>query len=241
MKERSYVIAIVVVLAICCLGVYVAVTGYLNSQPSTTAPSTSGVIASPVVTVLPTETIAPSKPVAVAPVISATTAPAPSPLGAIRTITAVVPTQPIAPVVAARPSATPAPPPPATTVAPASPACSGFAYCWSSGVPDSTIGPGGNECPANYIFGRVVDSGGRGIPNMQIRFRDPTGISAGTTTKSPPDPAGAYNIPTGQPGSIWELWLEVNGNQASNLAKITTQRYTGAGNCPNRVDFIQQK
>ncbi len=240
MKERSSVIAIVVVLAICCLGAYVAVTGYFNSQPSSNPLNTSGVMATPVVTVLPTETTAPTKPAVVAPVVPPTAVAVPSPLGALQTITAALPI-PVAPTVAPRATQPPVAVASPMPTAPAQPACANSPFCSAGGPPDSTLGPGGNECPSNYIFGRVVDTAGKGIPNVTIRFRDPTGIAANTTTKGAPDPAGMYNIPTGQPGSEWVVWLEINGNQASPQVKLITQRYPGSGTCPTRLEFIQQK
>jgi len=238
MKERSSVIAIVVVLAICCLGAYVAVTGYLNSQPPAGGANPVGVIVSPVMTVLPTETLVAAKPAVVAPTIPATAVAVPSPLGAFQTITAAVPILP-APPTAPR---TIAPAAPAATATPAAPACNS-PFCPRGGPPDITIGPGNTECPANYIFGRVVDSSGKGIPDIRIRFKDPTGDGGTTSTKSPSpyDPAGAYNIPTGQPGSAWFVWVEVNGTMASPQVSVSTQRYTGTGNCPTRLDFVQQK
>lgn len=232
MKERSSVIAIVVVLAICCLGAYVAVSGYFINQPSSNPVATLSALTTPVVTVLPTDTLVPVKPSVASTLVAPTIVAVPSPLGVLQTITAAVPAAPRATV------------PPAVVVPVASPtqaqpACNS-PFCSAGGPPDAVLGPGGNECPANYIFGRVVDSSGKGIPNVTIRFRDPTGIGANTTTKGAPDPAGMYNIPTGQPGSEWSVWVEVNGNTASPQVKLTTQRYTGAGLCPNRLDFIQK-
>lgn len=232
MRERSSIIAIVVVLAICCLGAYVAISGFWNSQPPSGAGGAS-VIATPVMTVLPTETTVALKPSVAAPPTAITPAATPSPLGALPTIIAAVPPLPTAIVRATAP--------PAATATPAAPPCNS-PYCPRGGPPDATLGPGNTECPPNYIFGRVVDANGKGVPDLRIRFRDPTGDGGTTTTKSQSayDVAGAFNIPTGQPGSAWLVWIEISGNAASPQVTVNTQRYSGAGNCPNRLDFVQR-
>ena len=48
MQDRYLVIAIIMILAICCLGGYVAVSGYLNSSPSTLGGLTTGVASTPI-------------------------------------------------------------------------------------------------------------------------------------------------------------------------------------------------
>lgn len=232
MRERSSIIAIVVVLAICCLGAYVAISGFWNSQPPASGTG-ANLIATPVMTVLPAQTLAPTKPVVIAPPTPASPVAVPSPLGAFQTITAAVAPPPTAIVRATAP--------PAATPTPAAPPCNS-PYCPRGGPPDATLGPGSVECPPNYIFGRVVDANGKGIPDLRIRFTDPTGDGGTTTTKSQSayDVAGGYNIPTGQPGSSWLVWLEVNNNPASPKVTVLTQRFSGAGNCPNRLDFVQR-
>jgi hypothetical protein len=235
MQDRSYAIAVVVVLAICCLGVYVAISGYLVSRPPAISALTPGAQATPVVVTIPTATPEPTKPVA-APVVVPTVAPLPSPLGAFQTITAA--TTAVATLAALSPTAPR--PPSSPTSASLAPSCSGFAFCPRGGPPDFALGPGGMDCPRNYIWGRVVDANGQGMPNVRIRFKSPSGGNGSVVSKAPPDPPGIYNIPTGQPGSTWVLWLDAGG-QASPQFPITTQIYSGTGNCPTRVDFAQQR
>ncbi len=239
MQDKAYAVAIVVVLGICCLGMYVAVSGYLNSNPSALSSLTTPVFQSTQVVVnLPTDTPLPTVTVATQPIV-ATAAPLPSPLGAFQTITAattsVAPTLPPVPV---RPAASPTLPPASSSVS-----CAGFQFCPKGGSGDSTIAPTGVECPRNFIWGRVIDSTGAGIPNARIRFKlTTTGESDAVTTKGLPDPPGIYNIPTGQPGSSGVLWmLDSSGNTISPQITLVTQTYTGAGNCPTRIDFVQQK
>jgi hypothetical protein len=240
MKDRSYAIAIVVILAICCLGAYVAVSGYLNSQSPLIAVATPGTPPVAAVTVLPTDLPVPSKAAVVAPVVvPASPVAAPSPLGIFQTITAAVTAPPTAPIPATAPRVTVPP----TAAEPAQLACGNFGFCPRTGPGDASLAPGGNDCPANYIWGRVVDSGGKGLANVRIRYRSPTGDSDVTVTKAPPDPAGVFNIPTGQPGSTWTVWLEVNNSQVSPQVPVTTQRPTttiGLTVCPTRIDFVQK-
>ncbi len=231
MQDRYLVIAIIVVLAICCLGGYVAVSGYLNSNPPSLSILTPG-LATPVIVAVSTDTPAPSKPATTAPNVP-TAAPVPSPLGAFETIAAASSTQP--PPTGSKPASPP-------TVAPASAAssCSGFGFCPKGGPPDYSLGPTGKDCPSNYIWGRVVDKNGNGMPGMRIRFKlVSTGETDTVVSKGPPDPAGVYNIP-GQPGSSWVIWLTDAGNQISPQVPVTLQSYGGAGNCPTRIDFVQQ-
>ncbi len=233
MQDRYYVIGIIVILAICCLGGYVAISGYLNSNPISFTPLTPGTAASPVVVLVPTDTLAPTKPPATA-AGAPTAAPVPSPRGAFQTIAAA--TTPVPPA----PTAPRAVNSPTAVSASSAPSCGGFAFCYRGGPPDYDLGPTSN-CPPNYIWGRVVDKNGNGIPNVQIRHKlVSTGDVSQVFSKSPPDPAGAYNIPTGQPGSTWLIWIIDSGNQASPQVSITTQAYTGAGNCPTRIDFFRQ-
>ncbi|MBM3128097.1 MAG: hypothetical protein FJ009_05595 [Chloroflexi bacterium] len=235
MQDKTYVIAIFVVLGICCLGMYVAVSGYLNSNPGAFPDLVAGFQGTPIVVTISTYTPAPTQPIVALP--PTPTIPAvPSPLGALQTITAaatiVFPTPaPTRVVVAA-------------TFTPASgfPSCAGFPFCPRGGPPDFGLGPGGNECPRNYIWGRVTDASGRGLRDRRIRFRNPMGEMDAVTTKAPPDPEGAYNIPAVAIGSTWEIWLlDPGGGEASPRVKLIAQPYTGVGNCPTRLDFVQQR
>jgi hypothetical protein len=237
MQDRYYIIAIVVILGICCLGGYVAVSGYLNSNAPSLAFLTPGAPVTPVVVVVSTDT--PGATLTLAPAGGPTAPPLPSPLGAFQTIAAETTQGPATPT-AAKTAATPAPAVATPSAAPAS-SCSSFPYCPKAGPPDFALGPGGKECPPNLIWGRVVDKNGNGMPNVRIRFKlVATGESDLVTTKGPPDPAGAYNSPTGQAGSTWLVWVTDGSNQLSPQVTVTTAGFTGSGNCPTRMDFVQQ-
>ena len=66
-----------------------------------------------------------------------------------------------------------------------------------------------------------------------------TGETDGVVSKGPPDPAGVYNIP-GQPGGSWIVWLTDAGNVISPQVTVVMKSYGGSGDCPSRVDFVQQ-
>jgi hypothetical protein len=88
----------------------------------------------------------------------------------------------------------------------------------------------------------VLDLSGQGIPDRKIRFRDPNRELGTSVTKNKPDVPGKYDIPTGQPGSTWVMWIQDDtGAAISPQVTVTTQSYVGAGNCPTRVDFKQQR
>ena len=238
MKDRSYAIAIVVVLGICCLGMYVAISGYLNSNPPAPAAITPGVPAAEVVITVPTDTPAPTKPVAALPG-APTAAPIPSPLGAFQTITAAATV-----VVATQPPTVPRPAPtasPTPALPSGAPLCGSFPFCVKGGPPDASLAPTGNECPRNFIWGRVVDASGAGLPNWKVRYKTPDGSFDTNPSKGLPDPPGAYNIPA--PGGVWIVWLvDDRGSAISPQFTISMpQAYSGAGNCPTRMDFVQQK
>ncbi len=236
MQDKTYVIAIIVVLAICCLGMYVAVSGYLNSNPGAFPDIVASFQGTPVVVSISTYTPAPTQVVIALP-NTPTIAAVPSPLGALQTITAaatiVIPTPVPTRAVVASPTA---------TGGPGFPSCAGFAFCPRAGPPDYALGIGGDPCPRNYIWGRVTDASGRGLRDRKIRFKAPYGEMDNVTTKAPPDPEGVYNIPSVATNSTWVVWLlDAGGGEASPRVTLHTQAYTGVGNCPTRIDFVQQR
>lgn len=252
MQDRSYIVAMVVVLAICCLGIYVAVSGYLNSNPSPVLSSGTPLpIQATLVVEVTTGTGTPEPTLVIstlAPLPTGATLAAP-PLGVIQTVAAATgsaPTGPAAsptPLTAKSPAALP--PPPALPAAPlATPVPQGCTtpFCPQGGPPDASLGPGGIDCPRNYIFGRVVDLSGQGLPDRTIRFTGPSGEVGSIPTKNSPDPRGSYNLPTGQPGNTYTLWLvDAGGSRVSPQVPVTTQAYSGGGLCPTRLDFVQQR
>ncbi|MEW5719405.1 MAG: hypothetical protein AB1817_12300 [Chloroflexota bacterium] len=236
MQDKTYVIAIIVVLAICCLGMYVAVSGYLNSNPGAFPDIVGSFQGTPVVVSISTYTPAATQAVVALP-NTPTIAAVPSPLGALQTITAaatiVIPTPvPTRAVVAS----------PAATGAPGFPSCAGFAFCPRVGPPSYELGIGGNPCKNDYIWGRVTDANGRGLREWKIRYQNPFGEVNTVTTKGAPDPEGVYNIPSVAIGSKWTIWLlDAAGREVSPRVIFVVQAYTGVGDCPTRIDFVQQR
>ncbi len=233
MQDKSYAIAIVVVLGICCLGAYVAISGFLNSNPSALTFSTPVLQATSIAINLPTDTPAPTIPAAVQ-TIRPTSVPVPSPLGAFQTITAaatiVIPPTPPTLTRTATPAAS----------SPAAQSCAGFPFCWKYGVPDAILGPTGNECPRNYIWGLVTDANGKGLPNVRIRHQAPNGEYGETLTKDKPDVPGKYDILA--PSGTFVIWIVSGGAQVSPQVSVAVQPHTpGANVCLMRIDFFQQR
>lgn len=248
MQDRSYAIAIAGILAICCLGAYVAVTGFWNIW-NTRPPSIGSNLANaitPVSIVLATATPAPTQP-------GATLAPPPpteqalaplgmmTPLGVMQTITAsATMASPLpVPTFTSRPTSPPVPPSPPTQ------SCVNFQFCGSGGPPspDPQLAPMGILCPAAYIWGRVVDRNGAGMPGVRIQFKGPAGEIAQVETKGPPDPPGVYNIPAGTTSGTYTLWvLDPGGGKASPQYNVMApQGYAGTASCPTRLDFRAQR
>ncbi len=236
MQDRSYAIALAVILAVCCLGAYVALSGFMNTRPPGAAADLFKAI-TPVSVILPTETTIPTKSDAtLAP--SPTSSPNPTPLGVIPTITALTTTATLAvPTFAVRPTSPLAPPSSVTQT------CANYVFCPSGGPPDGALAPTGAQCPQNYIWGRIVDKNGKGISGVRVRFKNPMGNTDSVESKGPPDPPGIYNILSPPPGGSWLLWvLDAGGGQASpQYAIVAPQSFTGSGTCPTRVDFRAQR
>ncbi len=233
LQDRAYAVGIFVILGICCIGGYVAFSGFLNvsqgglnlglngatatiaEQP--TAETTNESLAQVTVPPLPTITVSPGGTLA-------------SPNGTPRTT-------PTAATLTEIPTITPATTVPSPTSA--SQGCPGFPFCARLKGPPSADAPTGNPCPANYLWGFVLDSSGNGIPAARVRFRNPSGDTGIIIAKSIPDPPGRYDIPAA--GGIWVLQLvDGNGNPLSAAVSMQAHvNFTGGG-CPTRVDFVQQ-
>ena len=231
MQDRLSAIFILLILGVCCLGLYVAFSGYLiNSLPAPTFGARVSTLPPMTLIVVLSNTDVP-KPTA------STALAIPSPLGAFQTITAAItsarPTVTITPRIAIPTSAS------LPTASGAN--CAAFTFCPQGGMPDSKLAPTGAACPRNYIWGQVIDLNKRGLSDARIRFRGPLGDLDNVTTKGPPDPPGIYNILA--PSGTWTIWMiDVTGNRISPEIVVTAQQtYTGTGNCPTRADFVQSK
>ncbi len=261
-QERAYAAAIFIIIGICCIGAYVAISGFLNSnsdgldffgQALTPATPRLGIViptetpappsATPLPTIPPTETpvgFIPSVTPATTPVQDAGQAPTPT-LDLLPTALNATPgTEMPTPTPSASPTLEldqPTAPPAPTAVS----AC-GLPFCPRPlGPPDAALAPTGRPCPDNYLWGLVLDESGEGIPGLKVRFRDPGGGGDDAVTKGAPDPPGRYDVPTGA-GGTWTLQLlDPSGNALSPVVRMQAhQAYTGGGSCPTRVDFRKQ-
>ena len=245
LQDRAYAVGIFVVIGICCIGAYVAVSGFMNVNPHGFSLGLNGAAASPTVlvaTAVVTETVAP-----------ATVPPLPTLVSALPTNTtsSLVPS----PTLASRGTPSPAfladiptitPAAGTGTSAPQASPTSASAGCDSpfcpiGGRPDETIAPTGQACPRNYLWGMVLDQNGKGIVGWRIHYRDPVGNEGDAITKSPPDPAGRYDIPTAS-GGTWLIQLrDAGGNPESAFIRVDArQASTNKANCPTRTDFVPQ-
>ncbi len=233
-QDLSAAVIILTILGVCCLGLYVALSGYAIHAPPSNLTRTPGSVApAATVVIVLANTETPRATLAIAP----TAPPLPSPLGAFQTITAAItsarPTVTHTPRVTIPPAAPPSQPQTAGTTS-----CAGFAFCPQGGPPDTRLAPTGAACPRNYIWGQVVDTSGRGLASTQISYKGPSGEAGRMETKGPPDVPGTFNIPTGQPGNTYTLWVtDAGGNRHSPEIAVKTEAYAGSGNCPTRIDF----
>jgi hypothetical protein len=233
-QDRAYAAAIFIVLGICCIGAYVAVSGFLNASPegihlgqngSAQSSSTESAVE------IPTETIAPPSPTA-----PAAEQPTSTPRGYVPPPTPTIRRPPTLdlPTVPAFPVAT------ATASAPTQSNC-GYPFCGKIGAADPKMAPTGRDCPADYLWGVVYDKSGAGISNWQIRYQQVGGVKDHTSTKGPPDKRiGGYDIVAANGTWILQLY-DPNGNVKSAPFQVKAgQSYTGGSICPSRVDFVEQ-
>ena len=241
MQNRLYAIVIlIVILGICCLGLYVAISGFFNNNPPAFIANLRGTMPAftAIAIVLPTGT----------PILLQTHTPgviSPTALPSTRPII-LIPSS-IAPALTSviPPSTSRVNPPVAQPTITSAAGCGAFQFCNADGPPDVSLAPSSAiGCPSNYIWGRVVDLNGKGLPDRKVRYKNVTSneVLPSVNTKNTPDVPGKYDIPTGAPGGHWVVWLQGDdGLAASPQVPILTQNYVGAGNCLNRIDFKQQR
>ncbi len=237
MQDRTSVAFIIITLAICCLGLYVALSGYyINTPPAALANVTVAPIAASTIVNIVSATDTPRT-------ILTTPSAIPSPLGAFQTITAAItlarPTATLTPRVAIAPPA----PPTALPAIVGAASCADFSFCPQGGVPDSRLAPTGAACPRNYIWGQILDASGRGISDARIRFKGPLGGLETVASKGTPDPPGIFNILAPAPGGTWLIWMvdSANNRISPEISVNAPQGFAGGGSCPTRVDFVQRK
>jgi hypothetical protein len=234
LQDRAYAAAIFIVLGICCIGAYVAVSGFMNANPQgirlglnagSETPTSESAVEIPTGTpAAPTSTELPTEPATK------------TPKGYIAPPTATIKRPPTLdlPTVQAVPIAT------VTPSAPTQTNC-GYPFCGRTGIADGKMAPTGRDCPTDYLWGAVYDKNGTGISNWQIRY---THVGIGndhTTTKGPPDTRiGGYDIVAANGTWILQLY-DPNGNVKSAPFQVKAgQPYSGGSTCPSRVDFLEQ-
>lgn len=230
MQDRAYAAAIFIIIGICCIGAYVAVSGFMNSNPDGLNIGLNRITQTPTVGVtieIPTETAAP---------------PTNTPLPATKTPIGFQPTLPPAatrgptldfiPTIAT-PEFT------ATPQASATPVGCGAIYCPRLGAPDAR-GPKGQPCSTEYIWGFVSKANGEGEPNVRVHFREIGGGEGDTRTKGDPDPRGRFDQPAASGSWSVQVW-DRNGDPISPPFQVQGGvAWGGSGHCPTRVDFVQQ-
>jgi hypothetical protein len=229
MQDRVYAAAIFVILGICCIGAYVAISAFVNANPGglsvgleATLSATAGVTIQ-----IPTETAAP--PTGTAP------PPTRTPKGFKPTETAAStrpPTLDFLPTVATS-EFTQTPLATATQ-----PGCSGL-YCPRLGPPDAR-GPKGATCSQQYVWGFVIAQNGEGLPGVRIHFRELGGAEGDAKSKGDPDPPGRFDFPTGSGTWTVSVWNKAGDPISPAIQVVAGQPWGGSGNCPTRVDFVQQ-
>jgi hypothetical protein len=187
MQDRTYAIAFLLVLAIICLGAYVAISTVLFSPRvptisfgTPTPPSLPQMTPSPTLPLFPTPT---SPPFLVTPV-----APTPTPL------------PPATPTPSASPTPTPEPSPTGPTPTPAPPTpVGGFLYQVLSGEK--------TECgqAVAYIRGTVCDAQGNGEAGVRVRLYNDWEPDRITETKGAAIDIGQYNFVMGPSSGPYRL------------------------------------
>ncbi len=214
MQDRTYAIAFLLVLAIICLGAYVAVTTVLFrprvptiSLGTPTPPTPLEVTATPTLPLFPTPT-SPSS--LVTPV-----APTPTPL------------PPATPTPSPSPTPTSEPSPTGPTPTPALPTpVGGFLY--------RLLSIEGPNCQwGAYVRGRVYDAQGNGEPGVRVHLFNPWGYSAIVETKSGPDERGEYNFVLG--GESGHFHIEIVNSVGQAISPTWDIDYQGG--CTTFVDW----
>ena len=213
MQDRTYAIAFLLVLALICLGAYVAATTVLFSPRAPTislgTPTPSApleVTATPTLPLFPTPTSLPSL---VTPV-----APTPTPL------------PPATPTPSVSPTPTPEPSPTGPTPTPAPPTpVGGFLY--------RLLSIEGPNCQRGaYIRGRVYDVQGNGEPGVRVHLFTPWGYNEIRETKGGGD-AGNYDFVMGRDSARFHIEIVNSAGQAIS----PTWDIDYQGGCTTFVDW----
>lgn len=260
-QERFLPVAILSVLGICCIGTYVAVSGFMMASPKGLdlsflgAARTAAAFNAGTVT-FPAET---ATRLARAPTLIAA-----GPGTETATITPV----------GFKPSATPSPSRTSTeqrqptalpnvtfavtrqatqgggqTAVPTQPnsvntAC-GFEFCPQPGPPDASLAPTHQACPSGYLWGQAYNETGVGVGGSlgwKVIATREGGTAEVFPLKTSPDPEGIWNVATGGGGSWTLQLLDGNNRPLSSKYSIAAGNVNGpAGTCGTRVDFKKAK
>lgn len=198
MQDRTYAIAFLLILAIICLGAYVAVTTVLFSPRAPTISLGTPTPPAPEVTVTPTLPLFPtptSPPSVVTPI-----APTPTPL------------PPATPTPSLSPTPTPEPSPMGPTPTPVPPTpVGGFLYQVLSGEK--------TECgqAVAYIRGTVYDAQGNKQAGVRVRLHSDWEPDRITETKGAVIDIGEYNFVMGQSSGLYRLEIVDSTGRAISL------------------------
>jgi hypothetical protein len=224
MESKYHAIAFMVVLAIVCLGAYVAVDAILSGGRT---PLIS--LATPTRLTIPEgdQTI-------VIPGSIPTDTPVVPPTPAVPTATPVLPTPTPVPAtptpvpVPATPTSTETPGGPTSTPVPPTP-LGGYQY-----MPD---GPVHSECgrPAALIYGWVRDAQGKNLEGVRVRVSDQWGNVAEAISKGGNE-AGYYDVVRGMETVTW--WVVVVDGAGNSLSpEVTIEPVQGVAACWYQLDW----
>ena len=225
MESKYQAVAFLVVLAIVCLGAYLAVDAILSGGRT---PLIS--LATPTPTRL---TIPEGDQTVVAPDSIPTNTPVVPPTPAVPTATPVLPTStPVpatpTPAVAATPTPTETPSGPTPTPAPPTPP-GGYQY-----MPDEPVR---SECgrASALIYGWVRDAQGENLEGVRVRVSDQWGNVAEAISKGG-DETGYYDIVRGMETVTW--WVVVVDGAGNPLSPVVTiEPVEGATSCWYQLDW----
>ena len=225
MESKYHAIAFLVVLAIVCLGAYVAVDAILSGGRT---PLIS--LATPTPTRL---TIPEGDQTMVAPGPIPTDTPVVPPTPAVPTATPVLPTPTPVPAtptpvtVAATPTPTETPGGPTSTPAPPTPP-GGYQY-----MPD---GPVRSECgrSAALIYGWVRDAQSENLEGVRVRVSDQWGNVAEAISKGG-DEAGYYDVVRGMETVTW--WVVVVDEVGNPFSPVVTIEPVEGASCWYQLDW----
>ena len=227
MENKYHAIAFLVVLAIVCLGAYVAINAILSAGRT---PLISLATPTPTRLTLPEgdqTMVAPGGPLP-------TDTPLVPPTPAVPTATPVLPTPTPVP---ATPTSVPIAAPSTPTETPSGPTSTPTLPAPPGGYQYMPDGPVHSECgrPSALIYGWVRDAQGENLEGVRIRVSDPWGNVAEAISKGGNE-AGYYDVVRGMESVTWVVVVvDGAGNPLSPV--ITVEPAQGAASCWYQLDW----